>query len=143
MADFKLPIDVSLQKWADITIYKFQRELARLKVGVTNELMFSFSREVIKANGDVQSVVIKFLRYGRFVDMGVGAGVPIGELKLVRQFDIYKDVYGQSFGHNLRRPKKWYSKILYTEIAKLKYILPQEIAPALAERIRTDLEKMN
>lgn len=137
----KIELEGVLQKWAEFTIERFQQTLDRLKIGITKDLFFSFVKEVTRHNGDVDGVVIKFLNYGRFPDMGVGNGVSLNDLVANRRaYGRYRQANGRLHDPISRRKKKWYSKILYKRFAELKYVLPPEIADQLGMAIREQLQ---
>lgn len=145
MADFDKPIDIKvnpapmLEKYAIIVIDRWVQALKRYNVGVTGALMESFIKELRKSNGDVDAVIFKFLKYGRFDDMGVGSGVSINGRVLNRRFDRYRDSDGKMQGHLARKKKPWYSKTLYREIAKLSDLLQKEYGQQVAGIIENSL----
>lgn len=91
------------REWADITIDRWLKKTARLKIGNTGALVRSFTSSVIAdARGDVQKIAFTFLYYGIFVDMGVGRGTNL-----------------QQVGLTNRKKKPWYSPVVRREIYKL------------------------
>lgn len=83
-------------------------------MGITNSytLLNSFSSEIVTAaNGDIDKITFAFVFYGRFVDMGVGKGVPIS---LVGTPGIK------------RKPRKWYSPMFSSQVKALSEILAQK-----------------
>ena len=69
------------QAWAKITIIKWKKKLAINKVGNSGALLQSFQYNVLaSAQGNVLKITLLFEYYGRFVDMGVGRGVKIGDV---------------------------------------------------------------
>jgi hypothetical protein len=69
------------QAWAKITIIKWKKKLATGKVGNSGALLQSFQYNVLaSAQGNVLKITLLFEYYGRFVDMGVGRGVKIGDV---------------------------------------------------------------
>ena len=70
------------QVWAQITIIKWKKKLASKRIGDTETLLKSFKYNVLaSAQGNVLRIALLFEYYGRFVDMGVGKGVKIGDVK--------------------------------------------------------------
>lgn len=70
------------EAWAKITIIKWKKKLASNKNGDTGNLLKSFKYNVLAtARGNVMKITLLFEYYGRFVDMGVGRGVKIGDVK--------------------------------------------------------------
>lgn len=120
-----------VSEWARIAIERLQAALEKKKIGVTRELFNSFKRELENAGGDVGAVIIKFLMYGRFVDMGVGQGVKAYERKTNRANLVGARAYGADVSYNRRQPKRWYSKTKAHETLRLQELLIED----LGERI--------
>lgn len=102
-----------LARWAEIVIERWQRGIARprrARAAVdTSHLLKSFTSQVVSdADGDPQKVVFTFAYYGRFVDMGVGRGVPIEKVPQSR-----------------REPVPWYDKRFRAEVSKLSELLAE------------------
>ncbi len=111
------------QAWAKITIIKWKKKLASNKIGDTGTLLKSFKYDVLaSAQGNVLKITLLFEYYGRFVDMGVGKGVKIGDVK---ESITSRKLDGKMLG-NRRRPKKWYSKTFHAEVMKLSEIFAKE-----------------
>ena len=111
------------QAWAKITIIKWKKKLAISKVGNSSTLFNSFKYSVLaSAGGNVLKITLLFEYYGRFVDMGVGKGVKIGDVK---ESATSRRLSGKMLG-NRRRPKKWYSKTLHAEVMNLSEIFAKE-----------------
>jgi hypothetical protein len=111
------------ESWAKITIIKWKRKLAINKIGDSGTLLRSFKYNVLaSAQGDVLKISLLFEYYGRFVDMGVGKGVRISDVK---ESLTSRKLSGKMLG-NRRRPKKWYSKTFHAEVMKLGEIFARE-----------------
>jgi hypothetical protein len=111
------------EAWAKITIIKWKKKLASNKIGDTGALLKSFKYNVLaSAQGNVLKITLLFEYYGRFVDMGVGKGVKIGDVK---ESAASRKLSGKMLG-NRRRPKKWYSKTFHAEVIKLSEIFAKE-----------------
>lgn len=111
------------EAWAKITIIKWKKKLASNKIGDTGTLLKSFKYNVLaSAHGNVLKITLLFEYYGRFVDMGVGKGVRIGDVK---ESAASRKLSGKMLG-NRRRPKKWYSKTFHAEVMKLSEIFAKE-----------------
>jgi len=109
--------------WAKITIKRWQKKIQGLKIGETGELTRSFLFDVIaSAQGDVLKIDFAFKYYGKFVDMGVGKGVKIGQVK---ENQDSRKLEGKMLG-NRRMPKKWYSKTFAAEAMQLGEIMAKE-----------------
>ncbi len=113
-------------KYAFIVIDRWVQALKRHNIGVTGQLMNSFTKELKRSGGNVEAVIFKFSKYGRFPDMGVGNGTSLNERVLNRKFDKYRNSSGKSTGGLKRRKKPWYTKTLYREVAKLSDLLRRE-----------------
>ena len=92
-------------RWSMIVMEKWVKALVKYKVGITHDLQNSFTKELIKANGNVDQVIFKFLKYGRFPDMGVGSGWDLNGLVEHRRFDRYRDTEGRMTAAAPRRKK--------------------------------------
>lgn len=111
------------EAWAKITIIKWKKKLASNKIGDTGTLLKSFKYNVLASvQGNVLKITLLFEYYGRFVDMGVGKGVKIGDVK---ESAASRKLSGKMLG-NRRRPKKWYSKTFHAEVMKLSEIFAKE-----------------
>lgn len=102
-----------LAQWAEIVIERWQRGISRPRRGRpavdTGHLLKSFTSQVVSdADGDPQKVVFTFAYYGRFVDMGVGRGVPIEKVPTSH-----------------REPVPWYDKRFKAEVNKLAELLAE------------------
>lgn len=107
-------ITETLKAWADIVIDNWEQKIYALDVNYSYDLIESFKNEVIsQANGDVAKIEFTFLYYGKFVDMGVGRGVPLSEA-------------GETW--HRRKKKPWYSKVFFSEIKKLSVIVSEKYA---------------
>ncbi len=128
MADPAKPIvaiEKSLDSWATITIDNFQANLVKYGFGeLDGALMRSFTKEVKAASGDAWKVLIKFLKYGRFGDMNVGRGHPIGK-------------------PGNRRPAPWYSKQKTKEISILRFIMAKNFSMLSVRQLETELKSIN
>lgn len=64
---------LSVQRWAEIVIQRWQAKIQELDVIDTGSLLKSFQSQVMAdAAGDPVKVTFTFLYYGRFSDMGAG-----------------------------------------------------------------------
>lgn len=109
--------------WAKITIKRWRKKIQGLQIGESGELAKSFLYDVVaSAQGDLVKIDFAFKYYGKFVDMGVGRGTSIGGVK---ENATSRKLEGRMLG-NQRRPKKWYSKTFYAEVARLSEILAAE-----------------
>lgn len=115
----------TIVQWADIAIKEFHRSM--VKAGVKrSHLWRSLTYNIKYDNGFPVEVSIGFLYHGRFVDMGVGRGVRISDVKnnaeLWRAATIGKKRKDAAALRG-RRPKKWYAKTAYIQFQILSDIL--------------------
>jgi hypothetical protein len=135
----KINLKATLQLWAKYAVQHFQEEqdkkiygLRANKKGVqrsslgagyrfgsgksrTNALRRTWFQNV-NAGGGQDRVTLKFLLYGRFLDMGVGRGASHTDKIVARQL---------KHGRTGRTRKPWYSKRKAYEIKRLSEILAQ------------------
>ena len=109
--------------WAKITIKRWLKKIQGMKIGSSGELAKSFLFDVISsARGDLIKIDFAFNYYGKFIDMGVGSGTSLGDVK---ENTTSRRLDGKMLG-NRRRPKKWYSKTFHAEVMKLSEIFAKE-----------------
>ncbi|WP_343524398.1 hypothetical protein [Pedobacter sp.] len=116
--------------WLDILIDKLHDALDFYEIGkLDGELWKSIIGHVIQANGDVDSVIVKFMQYGRFVDMGVGRGMSKGSrLELGESnFSKKRNRLGQLLKLR-RKAKPWYSKTKWREVLRLRELLADNLS---------------
>ncbi|MES2808784.1 MAG: hypothetical protein V4619_09185 [Bacteroidota bacterium] len=112
----------AVKGWAEVAIDKFHQALDDYEIGrLDGALWKSLAYELVQNGGDVEAVIIKFKQYGRFVDMGVGRGVPVG-VRGTPAFSKSRKDNGQLHKYG-RKAKLWYSKTKYREVAILRQIL--------------------
>lgn len=110
-----------LVEWGESTANKLYFSIEKLEIGRSGHLENSIRFKVTDSNGAFAGrIEFLFKDYGRFVDMGVGRGVPIGSLKeLGRSRFLNKRVKTGQLKSYRRGGKKWYSKTAYGNISKL------------------------
>jgi len=124
--------------WALIAIDKFQQSLMKKNIGITGELFNSFKRQLLLSGGDVGAVIIKFLMYGRFRDMGVGNGVKAYERQTNKANLIAAKRYGADVSYTSRQPKRWYNKVRMAQTYKLQELLSSEMGDNIREWIAAE-----
>lgn len=118
----------TLQAWAEIVIKNWEEKIEKLGISDTGALVSSLVHELyLESSGDAATIAFAFNYYGRFVDMGVGKGVPIGEVKASRN-------------EHTRRPKKWHSKVFFAEVQKLGEIWAEKTGQKAALAITENIE---
>ena len=123
--DENTDIKLTVGAWADIVEKIWLDKIGKLRLRYSGQLEESFKHEVItNAAGNVERIEFAFNYYGKFVDMGVGRGVKIGD---VNEQSISRRLEGRGSG-NRRAPKPWYSKTIFAERMKLAEILAKKYA---------------
>lgn len=92
---------IELDKAGRIIAEHLQDSITQMKVYDSMALFESIRWNVV---GDAIHILYNY--YGMFPDMGVGKGIPISEVAMMR-------------GSGGRRAKKWYSPVIYREVARL------------------------
>lgn len=113
--------------WAHYAIIEFQKALDKMKIGASRQLFNSFKKQLQASGGDVMAVMIRFLAYGRFVDMGVGRGLAAHERASNRANLVGARAYGANVSYVKRQPKKWYSKTRWAQTMRLQEILARDL----------------
>ncbi len=122
--------------WAKITVERLKEQLIKKNIGVTGKLMQSLAYNIIRnAEGDVSKAQVMFNYYGRFVDMGVGKGVKIGDRKELN--NVNSRVAEAMQKH--RRPKKWYSKQFWGEVIALSEVLGKHFGHVGLRTVESEL----
>lgn len=119
-----LNINETARAWAEIVLERWEQKIETLRIGYSLQLEDSFLLDLMSSGPHVSQIAFSFKYYGKFVDMGVGKGVSLGEVK---GNITERRLVGRETG-NRRRAKKWYSPVFYTEVAKLKHILAEKYA---------------
>lgn len=122
--------------WADIVEKIWLDKIAKLGISSTYQLEESFRHEVLSNAGNPVQIAFAFRFYGRFVDMGVGKGVSLGEVK---EQAVSRALEGRN-AHNSRKPKPWYGKTFHAERIKLAEILAQKYAHKAALTIVENMD---
>lgn len=116
--------EMLVKQWAEQTLKMMKRQLSKRNIGNTGSLEKSLET-IVSGTSDVQKIVFAFLRYGTFVDMGVGRGRTLASRR-EKNFDIGIDrLLGNKIKRNRLHSKfnkksdwQWYSKSLYGAIDK-------------------------
>jgi len=113
MAD-NLILAETAKAWAEIVLRIWEDKLTKLKVNSSYSLINSLKLHVITAaNGDPTMVVFFFNYYGKYVDMGVGKGIPASARSVV----AFK-----------RKSKPWFSKTFYSQVIRFSELYAQKYA---------------
>lgn len=149
----KIQAKAAIQAWAKYSIIHFKEQLDKKVYGLrtsrkgiqrsslgasykfgtgrsrTNLLRRSWWQN-IQEGASVERVMIQFLMYGRFVDMGVGRGTTHTDRLVARQLRI---------GSPGRTRKPWYSKRKSYEIKRLREILADQNIQLMLDSVETAL----
>lgn len=106
-----------VDKWTDQLRNDLRAAIVKKKIGDTGNLSKNLRFKIVHAaNGDPVKVIFDMEYYGRMVDMGVGKGVKLGDVK-------GNYALARANGLKGRRPKKWFSKTFYSDLNALQYKL--------------------
>lgn len=120
-------LKLTLEAWAEIVIKIWENKLIQKNANHTYALINSFAHHVItNAGGDPERVEFAFNYYGKFVDMGVGRGVPWGDQD------------------SNRKKKSWYKGTWYQQVEKLVELLEEKFerkaAIAITEGLNSNIK---
>lgn len=125
-----LNMNETAQAWADITLTVFEESIDRLSANYSYQLTDSLAYHIhTMANGVPDIIDFTYKWYGKFVDMGVGAGV-----------DLENRDSMVSAGLTTRRQKRWYSKNFFYQVRQLGEILSAKYAQRAAITIITNID---
>ena len=115
--------DKLIREWAEQTKYMLMRQIRRRNIGNTGALEKSLE-SIVNGSVNVQKIKFEFLKYGTFVDMGVGRGRSLEDIREGR-FNIgidrllgYKVTQQRNRKFRKKSDWQWYSKALYGAISK-------------------------
>lgn len=115
--------EATIKAWADIVIQKWKNKIVDLQVWDTGALYRSLLFNLIMGAGDnVERIEFSFALYGVFVDAGHGR-------------EISKGNPGDLGFTPDRKPKLWYSRILWAETKNLSEILTDRYSEAAVKMI--------
>jgi hypothetical protein len=118
-------IRLTAEAFAKIVIERWEQKVMAMKINRTGKLINSFHQFVqTQASGNVDFILFTFEFYGKFVDMGVGRGIKTEEVQF-----------------SLRKPRRWYSKVFYSQVIKLKDILKEKYEMKTIGGIMESIEK--
>lgn len=112
-------ISVVVADWSAYLKSDLTKIILKKKIGRTGNLANSIKYHIVYDQDGPEKVVFEFNHYGKFVDMGVGKGQKLGDVKgngeLLR-----------ALGVKGRKAKKWYSKTIFPEANTLATILKEQ-----------------
>jgi hypothetical protein len=119
-----------LRDWAKYLREKLLDRIDQYHIGKTGDLARS-----IRTSVSPDRVFLQFSYYGKFVDMGVGKGSRIGDVK------ENSSVLSKAIGiRQSRKPKKWYSRTMAGQIKKLSEIIASEYGRETAEFVKQNFQ---
>jgi hypothetical protein len=102
-----------VDEWAKILVERLKKKLSKFKISYSDSLRRSIRTDIMRGvGGDIERVQLLYNYYGAFVDMGVGRGQKIGDVKETGK--MLRIVGGKG-----RKPKKWYSVTMTAEVNTL------------------------
>lgn len=122
-----------IEQWARYTANDLMKSMKKRGIGYSNALYNSIRHKIINEVSGNFSVQHSFNYYGKFVDMGVGRGQKLSEVK--GNADV-RGITGSG-----RRPKKWLSKTYYGEVSTLTEILQKHGVESAKSLIIQELQK--
>jgi hypothetical protein len=113
-----LNLKLTVEAWADITIREWEKKIEALNIGLSMQLIDSFTHHIYsQADGDPSRIQFAFEWYGRMVEYGVGNGVNLEERDSMIAAGLTK-----------RRPKPWFFDVFAKQLAVLRYVLEEKHA---------------
>lgn len=131
-------INETISQWANVAVDRLHEALDEYEIGrLDGALWRSMAAELVRNGGNIDKVIIKFNQYGRFLDMGVGRGVPIGK-RGTENFNRARRADGKLHRYK-RKAKPWYSVTKTREVAILRDVLAREYGKQIGLAIENSL----
>jgi hypothetical protein len=113
-------ISILVSDWSTYLKRDLIKSMLKKKIGNTGNLKNSLSFKIqYGTDGTPEKVIIAFNYYGKFVDMGVGKGQKLGDVK------GNKALY-RATGIKGRVAKPWWSKTIFPEANTLAALLKEQ-----------------
>ena len=128
-------INLTVEAWTNILVERWRDKIDKLKINRTGNLYYSITSDILTSANKPKSVHFEFPYYGKFIDMGVGRGVTLVDVK---SGSFYLSA-GEG-GHS-RKPKPWYSRVFYGQFYKLVEILARKYAIMATATLKETLSK--
>lgn len=127
-ADVQADVLQFVRDWSKRTDDRVISEIRRLGIGVTKDLKNSVKSKVLELGAARIGIEMRFLDYGRLVDMGAGPGsVDRREADLRRIIAVESPASNRALltgkKKKVRRAKKFYSKTVYARFNALLGII--------------------
>lgn len=122
------PLNTAAQNWTRETADKVKKSLDSKVTHYSDNLINSFKGRLLLDSGIASKISYKFLRYGVFVQKGVGRGWPIESIKSNTSII-------NSSGKK-RVPKDWFNSVLNDQLPKLADAVAANMADITVKNIQ-------
>lgn len=123
----------ALNRYGDMVKKEMSRRIVRMKAVDTSSLLHSLSHRASSASNNAEgSFQLLFNEYGRFLDMGVTKGHPLGGIR-----ETQKKL--KSGRNKLFKPRKIYSPVVYGKLNWLMGELSYGFTEEAIEQIKNNL----
>ena len=119
--------------WSAYLKNDLAKMLVKKKIGNTGSLAASVKYHIVSDSDGPVKVVFEFNHYGKFVDMGVGRGQKLGDVKGNAEIMRAAGIKG-------RKAKKWYSKTIFPEANTLALLLKEQYGIKAIELINDSIQ---
>jgi hypothetical protein len=138
----ELSFEQQLDLWGKIASQRLVKSIRKMGIGNTGALQRSLEHQIKHSQGDVSVAFFKFLKYGRFVDMGTGRGYARGD-RSTAAFAVYRNDNGSLKNEVRRKPKPWYSRTMYREIKVLSEKLLANMSEQAMDILKARMRRIN
>lgn len=130
-------------EWASMTIEYLQKALDKNNVSKARMNLFdSFLQEMVASGDEVTELVLKFNFYIRYLDMGVGNGVPIGSQRMKADFLKNRNHRGQLHRY-ARRKIPVYNKPVTHRVKTLSTLLANNYGIKAIQALEMDIKQVD
>lgn len=117
--------------WGRYVIADLQKSIRNKNIGRTHSLISNLGYQYKPDGSGDGTVELHFNYYGKMLDMGVGKGRKIEDVKFNRE--VYR-VIGQK-----NKSNKWLSKVAFTQISALRHIMQEKFGEDAANIIKESI----
>lgn len=130
-----------VSEWLDIDVKFLQETLDKNGVSRDRMILFnSFVTEVVGRDDDVQLARLKYAFYLRYIDMGVGRGVPVGSRASKVDFFKKRNRSGQLHRY-LRKKRPVYNSPMTYQVKRLGELMEEIFGIKTVQAIDDVLQK--
>lgn len=122
-----------MKEFLKILAERFRKKIKEMKIGHEGDLQDSFRGTVKKSSSEIRGRM-NYNYYGRFVNLGVGKGVTLAEMK--SGVSLTKGRKGKT---TRRKPKPWYSDTLPYETHRLSEIYAEAVSVDAGAKLAAQL----